>query len=92
MVMRQKSVTDSIKSLCLALNKVPCVVNDYPGFIANRILMPMINEAICSLYEGIAGWKNRHDHEAWNGASNGPPQLADFIGPRCLPKHFAGTA
>jgi 3-hydroxybutyryl-CoA dehydrogenase len=48
-------VTRSIVTLSDNLEKVPCVVNDYPGFIANRILMPMINEAICSLYEGVAG-------------------------------------
>jgi 3-hydroxybutyryl-CoA dehydrogenase len=43
------------------LGKTPCVVNDYPGFIANRILMPMINEAIYSLYEGVAGVRgDRH--------------------------------
>src|SRR4051812_8796679 len=50
-----KTVTDIIVALSKQLGKVPCVVNDYPGFIANRILMPMINEATYSLYEGIAG-------------------------------------
>ena len=50
-----RSVTDQIVSFSKELQKVPCVVNDYPGFIANRILMPMINEAICSLQEGVAG-------------------------------------
>ena len=50
-----KEVTETITALSKQLGKVPCVVNDYPGFIANRILMPMINEAIISLYEGVAG-------------------------------------
>ncbi|PWT96498.1 MAG: 3-hydroxybutyryl-CoA dehydrogenase, partial [Bacteroidetes bacterium] len=49
-----KKVTDEIVALSKKLGKVPCVVNDYPGFIANRILMPMINEAIYSLFEGVA--------------------------------------
>lgn len=51
----KNEVTNSIVELCKQLNKIPCVVNDYPGFIANRILMPMINEAIYSLYESVAG-------------------------------------
>ncbi len=74
-------VSKTIVELSKALGKVPCVVNDYPGFIANKILMPMINEAICSLYEGIA------DVEAIDtimklGMAHpmGPLQLADFIG------------
>ena len=74
-------ITDTIVTLSKTLGKVPCVVNDYPGFIANKILMPMINEAICSLYEGIA------DVEAIDtimklGMAHpmGPLQLADFIG------------
>ena len=50
-----KEVTEEIAALSKKLGKVPCVVNDYPGFIANKILMPMLNEAIISLYEGIAG-------------------------------------
>ena len=50
-----KEVSDIIAGLSKQLGKIPCVVNDYPGFIANRILMPMINEAIYSLYEGVAG-------------------------------------
>ncbi|MDP1843941.1 MAG: 3-hydroxyacyl-CoA dehydrogenase NAD-binding domain-containing protein, partial [Sediminibacterium sp.] len=49
------NITNTIVELSKQLGKVPCVVNDYPGFIANKILMPMINEAIYSLYEGIAG-------------------------------------
>jgi 3-hydroxybutyryl-CoA dehydrogenase len=48
-----KKVTEKITALSKQIGKVPCVVNDYPGFIANRILMPMINEAIYSLYEDI---------------------------------------
>jgi 3-hydroxybutyryl-CoA dehydrogenase len=57
------------------------VVNDYPGFIANRILMPMINEAICSLYEGVAG-VTAIDTVMKLGMAHpmGPLQLADFIG------------
>jgi 3-hydroxybutyryl-CoA dehydrogenase len=49
------AVTESIADLARKIEKTPCVVNDYPGFIANRILMPMINEAIFSKYEGVAG-------------------------------------
>ncbi len=76
-----KTVTDSIVALSKQLGKVPCVVNDYPGFIANRILMPMINEAIYSLYEGIAG-VNEIDTIMKLGMAHpmGPLQLADFIG------------
>lgn len=76
-----KEVTDTIVSLALQLNKTPCVVNDYPGFIANRILMPMINEAIYSLYEGVAGVQEI-DTIMKLGMSHpmGPLQLADFIG------------
>ena len=76
-----QETTDTIVNLSKQLGKRPCVVNDYPGFIANRILMPMINEAIYSLYEGIA------DVEAIDtimklGMAHpmGPLQLADFIG------------
>ncbi|HYO22485.1 MAG TPA: 3-hydroxyacyl-CoA dehydrogenase NAD-binding domain-containing protein, partial [Flavisolibacter sp.] len=50
-----EDVTNTIVDLSKQLGKVPCVVNDYPGFVANRILMPMINEAIYTLYEGVAG-------------------------------------
>ena len=76
-----KTVTDTIVALSKQLGKVPCVVNDYPGFIANRILMPMINEAIYSLYEGIAG-VNEIDTIMKLGMAHpmGPLQLADFIG------------
>lgn len=74
-------VTVSIVALSKQLNKVPCVVNDYPGFIANRILMPMINEAILSLQEGVAGVE-AIDTVMKLGMAHpmGPLQLADFIG------------
>ncbi len=76
-----KEVTATITDLSRQLGKVPCVVNDYPGFIANRILMPMINEAICSLYEGVAGVEEI-DTVMKLGMAHpmGPLQLADFIG------------
>lgn len=76
-----KEVTDTIVTLSKQLGKTPCVVNDYPGFIANRILMPMINEAIYSLYEGIAGVE-AIDTIMKSGMAHpmGPLQLADFIG------------
>lgn len=74
-------VTESIVALSRQLDKIPCVVNDYPGFIANRILMPMINEAIYSLYEGVAGVEEI-DTVMKLGMAHpmGPLQLADFIG------------
>ncbi len=64
-----------------ALQKIPVEVNDYPGFVANRILMPMINEAIYSLYEGVAG-VYEIDTVMKLGMAHpmGPLQLADFIG------------
>ena len=76
-----KDVTEKIVSLSRQLEKVPCVVQDYPGFIANRILMPMINEAIYSLYEGVAGIAEI-DAVMKLGMAHpmGPLQLADFIG------------
>ena len=76
-----KEVTNTIVELSKQLGKVPCVVNDYPGFIANRILMPMINEAIYSLYEGVAGVEEI-DTVMKLGMAHpmGPLQLADFIG------------
>ncbi|MBS4043762.1 MAG: 3-hydroxybutyryl-CoA dehydrogenase [Chitinophagaceae bacterium] len=76
-----KKVTETIVELSKQLGKVPCIVNDYPGFIANRILMPMINEAIYSLYEGIAGVE-AIDTVMKLGMAHpmGPLQLADFIG------------
>jgi 3-hydroxybutyryl-CoA dehydrogenase len=76
-----KEVTESIVALSKQLGKIPCVVNDYPGFIANRILMPMINEAIYSLYESVAGVEEI-DTVMKLGMAHpmGPLQLADFIG------------
>lgn len=76
-----KEVSNTIVELSRKLGKVPCVVNDYPGFIANRILMPMINEAIYSLYEGVAGVEEI-DTVMKLGMAHpmGPLQLADFIG------------
>ncbi len=76
-----KETTDKIVELCKQLGKTPCVVNDYPGFIANRILMPMINEAIFSLHEGVAGVEEI-DTVMKLGMAHpmGPLQLADFIG------------
>src|SRR5438045_7833480 len=76
-----KEVTDAIVELTTQLEKIPCVVNDYPGFIANRILMPMINEAIYSLYEGVAGVSDIDTIMKLGMAHPmGPLQLADFIG------------
>lgn len=76
-----KEVTNSIVELSKTLGKVPCVVNDYPGFVANRILMPMINEAITTLFEGVAGVAEI-DTVMKLGMAHpmGPLQLADFIG------------
>ena len=75
------SVTQTIVELSKQLGKVPCIVNDYPGFIANKILMPMINEAIYSLYEGIAGVEEIDTIMKLGMAHPmGPLQLADFIG------------
>ena len=76
-----QQVTEQVVALSKQLGKVPCVVNDYPGFIANRILMPMINEAIFSLYEGVAGVEEI-DTVMKLGMAHpmGPLQLADFIG------------
>ena len=77
----KKEVTEKIVELSRQLGKIPCVVNDYPGFIANRILMPMINEAIYSLYEAVAGVEEI-DTVMKLGMAHpmGPLQLADFIG------------
>ena len=77
----KKEVTDTIVELTKQLSKIPCVVNDYPGFIANRILMPMINEAMYSLYEGVAGVEEI-DTVMKLGMAHpmGPLKLADFIG------------
>lgn len=75
------AVSSTITELSKQLQKVPCVANDYPGFIANRILMPMINEAIYSLYEGVAGVEEIDTIMKLGMAHPmGPLQLADFIG------------
>nr|WP_316807983.1 3-hydroxybutyryl-CoA dehydrogenase [Pedobacter agri] len=73
--------TQIIMSLSESLEKIPVEVNDYPGFVANRILMPMINEAIYTLYEGVAG-VHEIDTVMKLGMAHpmGPLQLADFIG------------
>ncbi len=75
------AVTKVVMDLSVALGKVPVEVNDYPGFIANRILMPMINESIYSLYERVAGVEEI-DTVMKLGMAHpmGPLQLADFIG------------
>jgi len=74
-------VTNSIMKLSEDLGKVPVTVNDYPGFVANRILMPMLNEAIETLYNGVAG-VYEIDTVMKLGMAHpmGPLQLADFIG------------
>lgn len=84
-VIRGYSTTDAITKtvfdLSKQLGKVPVEVNDYPGFVANRILMPMINEAIITLHEGVAGVEEI-DTVMKLGMAHpmGPLQLADFIG------------
>ena len=74
-------VTKTIVSLTEQLGKIPCVVNDFPGFIANRILMPMINEAIIALSEGVSD-ASTIDQIMKLGMAHpmGPLQLADYIG------------
>ena len=74
-------VTDLIMNLSKDINKIPVEVNDYPGFVANRILMPMINEAIYTLFQGVAGVEEI-DTVMKLGMAHpmGPLQLADFIG------------
>lgn len=76
-----KEVTDTIFNKSKELGKIPVIVNDYPGFVANRILMPMINEAIITLFEGVAGVEEI-DTVMKLGMAHpmGPLQLADFIG------------
>jgi 3-hydroxybutyryl-CoA dehydrogenase len=73
--------TEQVMALSKNLHKIPVEVNDYPGFVANRILMPMINEAIYSLYEQVAGVEEI-DTVMKLGMAHpmGPLQLADFIG------------
>jgi 3-hydroxybutyryl-CoA dehydrogenase len=74
-------VTETIMTMSKKLGKVPTEVNDYPGFVANKILMPMINEAIITLHEGTAGVEEI-DTVMKLGMAHpmGPLQLADFIG------------
>lgn len=76
-----EATTEAIIAKSKELNKVPTECNDYPGFVANRILMPMINEAIISLHEGVAG-VSEIDTIMKLGMAHpmGPLQLADFIG------------
>ncbi|MBX6379593.1 MAG: 3-hydroxybutyryl-CoA dehydrogenase [Thermoflavifilum aggregans] len=75
------SVTKTIVQLSRQLGKTPCVVNDYPGFISNRILMPMLNEAIYTLQQGVAGVEEIDTiMKLGMGHPMGPLQLADFIG------------
>ncbi|MCX6353196.1 MAG: 3-hydroxyacyl-CoA dehydrogenase family protein, partial [Bacteroidetes bacterium] len=76
-----KEVTRLTVDLCRTLGKTPVAVYDYPGFVANRILMPLINEAIFTLYEDVAGVEEI-DTIMKLGMSHpmGPLQLADFIG------------
>jgi 3-hydroxybutyryl-CoA dehydrogenase len=75
------AVTAQVMDLARQLSKTPVEVNDYPGFVANRILMPMINEAIYTLFEGVAGVAEI-DTVMKLGMAHpmGPLQLADFIG------------
>ena len=74
-------VANTIVELSKKLGKIPTVVNDYPGFVSNRILMPMINEAIETLFQGVAGVEEI-DTVMKLGMAHpmGPLQLADFIG------------
>jgi 3-hydroxybutyryl-CoA dehydrogenase len=84
-VIRGYSTTDEVSKqvteLSKAIGKIPVTVNDYPGFVANKILMPMINEAICTLYEGTAGVEEIDTIMKLGMAHPmGPLRLADFIG------------
>lgn len=76
-----KKTTDTIMELSKTIEKIPVPANDYPGFVANRILIPMINEAIITLHEGVAGVAEI-DNVMKLGMAHpmGPLQLADFIG------------
>jgi 3-hydroxybutyryl-CoA dehydrogenase len=75
------AVTESVFEMSKQLQKVPVEVNDYPGFVANRILMPMINEAIYTLFEGVAGVEEIDTvMKLGMGHPMGPLRLADFIG------------
>ncbi|MBK9981443.1 MAG: 3-hydroxybutyryl-CoA dehydrogenase [Saprospiraceae bacterium] len=74
-------VAREVTTISESLGKIPVVVNDYPGFVANRVLMPMLNEAIIALWEGVAGVEEI-DNVMKLGMAHpmGPLQLADFIG------------
>lgn len=74
-------VYEAVEAMTHKLSKTPVEVNDYPGFVANRVLMPMINEAVYTLYEGVAT-KEAIDEVMKLGMNHpmGPLQLADFIG------------
>ncbi len=74
-------VADTIRDLSIQLGKDPVMVNDYPGFVSNRVLMPMINEAIYCVYEGVAT-PEAVDSVMKLGMAHpmGPLRLADFIG------------
>ena len=76
-----KETTDAVVEMSISLGKVPVSCNDYPGFVANRILIPMINEAIIALHEGVAGVEEVDTIMKLGMAHPmGPLQLADFIG------------
>jgi 3-hydroxybutyryl-CoA dehydrogenase len=77
----REAIVKEVVNISHTLQKIPLVVNDYPGFISNRILMPMINEAVYSLYEGVAGVREI-DQVMQLGMAHpmGPLRLADFIG------------
>ena len=76
-----ETVIDITENLAIKMGKTPVVVNDYPGFVSNRVLMPMINEAICCVYEGIASPEGV-DQVMKLGMNHpmGPLALADLIG------------
>jgi 3-hydroxybutyryl-CoA dehydrogenase len=80
-LLTEKEVTEKVMEISILLKKTPLVVSDFPGFISNRILMPMINEAILSLQEKVAG-VNEIDQIMKLGMAHpmGPLQLADYIG------------
>ncbi|MBS4204694.1 3-hydroxybutyryl-CoA dehydrogenase [Lederbergia citrea] len=77
----EDDVYREIEAMAIKLNKVPVEVNDFPGFVSNRVLMPMINEAVYTLYEGVAS-KEAIDNVMKLGMNHpmGPLTLADFIG------------
>lgn len=76
-----EDVLQKVKSLTIRIDKVPVIVNDYPGFVSNRILMPMINEAVYTLHEGVAGVQEIDSIMKLGMAHPmGPLQLADYIG------------